>query len=331
MKRIRLLNNVFATVPFALMTALMPAMGIGSAHAADTAVSKDKFYVEHTKVPPSEQKAAAARAKALGLKPGVAGKASAAKPRGAAGLLAVAPLPLPDGPGGTPHYFGPYGNWAYSPLPRGPVALFTVDSGGSGYTAPVVTIDDVYGTGSGATASATVANGVITAIVVVTPGTGYSAPLVTITDATGGGAAATASIGPLGSLTGGIRKFVDGMPGLTPAGANARGQYIPLAVTDTTYPGSDYYEIALVEYTEQMHTDLLPTRLRGYVQLKSATVPGSVTLTNPGDGSPILMPERFDYCPVCRPSSFSGPAIVAKSDKPVRVKFYNLLPKGAGR
>ena len=33
------------------------------------------------------------------------------------------PLPGIEGPGGVPHYFGPYGNWAFSPLPRGPVAV----------------------------------------------------------------------------------------------------------------------------------------------------------------------------------------------------------------
>ncbi len=41
---------------------------------------------------------------------------------------------LPD-PGGVPHYFGPYGNWAFSPLPKGPVATVTVVDGGTGYSA----------------------------------------------------------------------------------------------------------------------------------------------------------------------------------------------------
>ena len=54
-----------------------------------------------------------------------------------------------------------------------------------------------------------------------------------------------------------LRKFVDTLPGLGPTAANNLGQYIPVAVPDTTtYPGSDYYEIALVEYREQMHSDL---------------------------------------------------------------------------
>jgi hypothetical protein len=74
-------------------------------------------------------------------------------------------------------------------------------------------------------------------------------------------------------FSGGIRKFVDTLFGLTEGGANNLGQYIPLAVADTTtYPGSDYYEIAVVEYEEKMHSDLPPTRLRGYVQLETPVI-----------------------------------------------------------
>jgi hypothetical protein len=61
----------------------------------------------------------------------------------------------------------------------------------------------------------------------------------------------------------------DELPGLGPEAANNLGQYIPVAKPDTpTYPGSDYYEIAVVEFEEKMHSDLPPTKLRGYVQLK---------------------------------------------------------------
>ena len=92
--------------------------------------------------------------------------------------------------------------------------------------------------------------------------------------------------------SGGIRKFVDTLPGLGPEGANNLGQYIPVAVPDTTtYPGSDYYEIAVVQYREQMHSDLPPTLLRGYVQLSTSVVPGAqVPLVNT-DGTPILLPD----------------------------------------
>ena len=181
----------------------------------------------------------------------------------------ISAAPVMD-PGGVPHYFGPFPNWANSPMPKGVIANITVDSGGLGYSAtPVVTIEDVYFTGSGATATATVTGGVITAITVTSPGTGYSAPVVIISDATGSGAAATAVLG--GPFTGGIRKFVDSVPLLNAAGANNLGQYIPVAIPDTTtYPGSDYYEIELGEYSEKLHSDLPNTTLRGYRQTNTA-------------------------------------------------------------
>ncbi len=102
------------------------------------------------------------------------------------------------------------------------------------------------------------------------------------------------------AASGGIRKFVDGLPGLGAGAANNLGQYIPVAVPDTTtFPGSDYYIIELGEYTEQLHSDLPPTTLRGYRQA------GGV----------------YNYL---------GPAIVAQKDRPVRILFRNLLPTGAG-
>ena len=234
-------------------------------------------------------------------------------------------------PGGIPHYFGPYGNWAYSPLPTGVVTGITLTDEGGGYSAaPTVTVRDVYGTGTGATATATVdSTGVITGIHLTAGGSGYSAPVVAITDPTGSGATAMATIG--GPLSGGIRKFVDNVALLGPGGANNLGQYLPVAAADTTsYPGSDYYEIALVEYNEKMHSDLPPTRHRGYVQLETAANVGvsrHIALANP-DGTPIRMPNGTQAIAVDR-THFLGPAIVATRDRPVRLKFYNLLPKGS--
>ncbi|MBI3475232.1 MAG: choice-of-anchor D domain-containing protein [Acidobacteria bacterium] len=102
-------------------------------------------------------------------------------------------------------------------------------------------------------------------------------------------------------LGGGIRKFVDTLPGLN--SPNNLGQQIPVAVPDkATFPGSDYYEIGLVQYTERLHSDLPPTTLRGYVQL------------NGGNPNP----------------QYLGPLIVAQRDVPVRIKFVNQLPTGAG-
>ncbi|MBI5576275.1 MAG: hypothetical protein HY896_07920, partial [Deltaproteobacteria bacterium] len=248
-------------------------------------------------------------------------------------------------PGGIPHYFGPYPNWAYSPLPTGPVATVTVTAGGGGYSAATtVDIVDIYGSGSGALALATIdpVTGAITAIAVSNGGTGYTAPVVVITDNAGAGAVAEATIG--GALSGGIRKFVDNVPLLGPAGANNLGQYLPVAVADTaSFPGpnppaADYYEIALVEFMERMHSDLPPTKHRGYVQLETPAnfaVSNHVPMFNP-DNTPILMPDGVTQAIAVDNPHFLGPVIVATGSvpgqpgRPVRLKFYNLLSAGAG-
>ncbi len=110
-----------------------------------------------------------------------------------------------------------------------------------------------------------------------------------------------------------LRKFVDSLPGLGPAGANNLGQYLTVAHPDTiTYPGSDYYEIGLVQYREKMHSDLPPTTLRGYVQLNYGTDAQGVNSLPPA------------------PVHYLGPTILAQQDRPVRIKFTNLLPTGSG-
>ncbi|GFO57178.1 hypothetical protein GMSM_41850 [Geomonas sp. Red276] len=125
---------------------------------------------------------------------------------------------------------------------------------------------------------------------------------------------------PAGGASGtALRKFVDSLPGLGAANKNNLGQYIPVAIPDTTtYPGSDYYEIGLKEYTQQMHSDLpKATRLRGYTQLNS-TDP-TVQNVNQYLG-PLIIARRYDP---------TLPAGVNGNGKPVRIKFRNLLPTGA--
>ena len=102
-----------------------------------------------------------------------------------------------------------------------------------------------------------------------------------------------------------IRKFVDTLPGLGADNANNLGQYLPIAQKVTNpdgspvFAGSDYYEIGLKDYKQQMNSDLPPTTLRGYVDL----APGS-------DDNPHYL----------------GPLIIAKRGVPVRLKFTNQLP-----
>ncbi|RJQ54449.1 MAG: hypothetical protein C4521_06355 [Actinobacteria bacterium] len=108
-----------------------------------------------------------------------------------------------------------------------------------------------------------------------------------------------------------LRKFVDSLPGLGADNKNNLDQYIPVATPDTiTFPGSDYYEIELREYSERMHSDLPATRLRGYVQANNGTGAG---------GENNVAPEAIHYL---------GPIIVAQKDRPVRIKFTNALPTG---
>ena len=130
-----------------------------------------------------------------------------------------------------------------------------------------------------------------------------------------------------------LRKFVDNVAGLSAAGVNNLGQYISVAVPDnTTYPGSDYYEIALVQYREKMHSDLPPTLLRGYVQLSTSVVPGAhVALSNANpDGSTTPITINGSAAFGVDSVHYLGPLIIAQKDRPVRVKFVNALPAGSG-
>ena len=319
--------------------------------AAKKTATRDDQAKYLGKLTPSEREAAAKRARQLGLRPGEAAL-------GAGATVNAAPsLPGVEGPGGVPHYFGPYGNWAYSPLPKGPIAAVTVVDGGAGYSGtPTVTINDAYLPAvdiTPANVTAFVTGGVITGFTINNGGAGYVAPVVTITDSTGTGAIADAVIG--GALTGGILKFVDRLPQLTSAGANLLvtpgrpgGQYIPVAVAEpVTFSGqaADYYEIGLVEFYEKMHTSLPPTKQRGYVQLSTTAVPGlQVPLTHL-DGTPIYYPGTTTQVTAVDYPHYLGPIIVAQGrvlgipnalptdpgyPKPVRIKFYNFLPTGAG-
>ena len=115
-----------------------------------------------------------------------------------------------------------------------------------------------------------------------------------------------------GVLTGGIRKFVDSLPGFglpgcdpsTTCNANNLGNYIPIAVADqTTFPGSDFYQLGVFQYTWQFHSDLpVNTLVRGYRDLSPAS-----------DAK----------------NHYLGPLIVAQRDRPVRVLLVNELPTGS--
>ncbi|MDD1718948.1 MAG: hypothetical protein LUQ25_02710, partial [Methanoregulaceae archaeon] len=209
--------------------------------ARSTNAANPAFTLKGKRVTQAEREAAADRFRAMYEKAVSPGSSTDA-------------VPVMD-PGGVPHYFGPYPNYANSPMPRGRVGNITVLSRGSGYTAPVVRITDVYYTGTGATATATVTGGRITSIRVTNRGTNYTAPRITITDPTGTGASAEAGI--TGPFNGGIRKFINGLPGLTAASKNNIGQYLPVAIPDTTsYPagGTGYASAPTVTISDATGT-----------------------------------------------------------------------------
>jgi FtsP/CotA-like multicopper oxidase with cupredoxin domain len=192
------------------------------------------------------------------------------------------------------------------------ISSVVVDSYGVGYTRPpamfIADTSGRAGTGRGAMAAASINDGTITSIDVTNSGSGYISP-------------------------GGVRKFVDTLPGLTPAGVNNLGQYLPVAQPDTTtFPNTDYYVIAVVQHREKMHSDLPAALLREYVQLSTSVVPGKqVALqTDLLDGSSVAtkMPDGTTQAYAVDDPHYLGPIIVAQKDRAVRIVFYNLLPTG---
>jgi FtsP/CotA-like multicopper oxidase with cupredoxin domain len=146
-----------------------------------------------------------------------------------------------------------------------------------------------------------------------------------------------------------LRKFVDplagaynGLGGLP--GATGLNSGIPLAITAKwvnpagVATTDDYYEIAVVEYTERMHSDLAKeTRLRGYVQIETDAIRNGnlkditgllgsehIAATYP-DGTPIYdLSGRQVY--FVHPPHYLGPVILAAKGTPVRLKVTNYLP-----
>jgi len=157
-----------------------------------------------------------------------------------------------------------------------------------------------------------------------------------------------------------LRKFVDSIGGLGAYGldgpsdlaynnpakaATASTQGIPVAIpvhnwvnplTGVTTP-DDYYELAVVEYVVQMHSDLPKKTIeRGYVQIETAAI-RAASLKDPAgvgsehipgvypDGTPILDASGAQVFFVHSPHPL-GPAVVATTGTAVRYLFRNYLP-----
>jgi FtsP/CotA-like multicopper oxidase with cupredoxin domain len=128
-----------------------------------------------------------------------------------------------------------------------------------------------------------------------------------------------------------IAKFVDDLAPLGCGTTNNLGQCLPVAVPDTvTYPGSDYYEISLIQWQEPMHSDLPNgTPTRGYIQTNVGTpntlagypdaITGCIAGATPSDNTcnSVTPPTK---------GHFLGPIIISQRDRPVRIKFTNALP-----
>jgi FtsP/CotA-like multicopper oxidase with cupredoxin domain len=162
-------------------------------------------------------------------------------------------------------------------------------------------------------------------------------------------------VDPLGGAYNGL----DNLPGMTDLQSG-----IPVAIaekwknlTTNAQTADDYYEIAVVEYTQQMHSDLpKPTRLRGYVQVETPNLVPKVKTWNdstpaglvgqkdvtgligsehiqafyPDGVTPILNSKGEQVYWVHKPH-YLGPVIVVAKGTPVRMKYTNYLPyKKAG-
>ncbi|VVB54878.1 Laccase [uncultured archaeon] len=78
-----------------------------------------------------------------------------------------------------------------------------------------------------------------------------------------------------------------------------------------------------------MHSNLNMTTLRGYVQLSTAKVPGKHIPLKYLNGTNIINATGGQVFAVDNPH-YLGPLVIANKDRPVRIKFTNFLPTGAG-
>jgi FtsP/CotA-like multicopper oxidase with cupredoxin domain len=146
-----------------------------------------------------------------------------------------------------------------------------------------------------------------------------------------------------------LRKFVDKLGGVYNGLENLPGMTdlqsgIPVAITEKwknpltgVQTTDDYYEIAIVDYTQRLHTDLAKaTRLRGYVQIETPGIAaGLKDITGvvgsehiPGtypDGTPIKDTAGNQVYFVHKPH-YLGPVILASRGTAARFKFTNYLP-----
>jgi FtsP/CotA-like multicopper oxidase with cupredoxin domain len=154
-----------------------------------------------------------------------------------------------------------------------------------------------------------------------------------------------------------LRKFIDPLGGaLNYNGLDGTG--IPVAITEKwknpltgAQTTDDYYEIAVVEYTQQMHTDLpKQTRLRGYVQIETPAIAANGANCQNHNGANTACTDitgiiGSEHIPAMYPDGvtpirdlagnqvffvhhphYLAPVILAAKGTPVRIKYTNYLP-----
>jgi len=150
------------------------------------------------------------------------------------------------------------------------------------------------------------------------------------------GAAMRKFVSPLGGVYNGLEALASqtDLQGGIPVALAQHKWFNPFNGVQTA---DDYYEIAVVEYTQQMHADLpKATRLRGYVQIETPAIAAGlkditgvvgsehIAGTYP-DGSPILDSTGKQVYFVHKPH-YLGPTIIVMHGTPVRIKYTNYLP-----
>ena len=218
----------------------------------------------------------------------------------------------------VPHYFGPYPNWANSPLAlpdaqvvingnfttqakaeatvgaNGAITAITVTDGGSGYTQASIVIT---GSGTGATAKANIVKkGAVVDIKVAAGGSGYTAPTVKLLRGGAGAGAAATAYGGVGqvAITGGGSGYTfptvdfdlpDGPNGVQARGhaeMDANGTITAVVIDD---PGSGYSFAPGVAVRNGTVFDPIPLNEGGSLAVVAATLTiSSISIDSPGTG-----------------------------------------------
>jgi hypothetical protein len=203
------------------------------------------------------------------------------------------PTPVPNAGGAEVLFLTGSGATAFASISgSGQIDRINITSGGTGYVAaPKVTITG--GGGTGATATATINNGVVTGINIVNGGSGYSAE-PTITISSGNGASVSATIGGGGSVvtvavvnsgsgyttTPNVTIAAPTLPGGAAATATANVSGGRITSITLTSGGSGYTSAPSVTIDPAPSGGTNATAQTGFSGLSVQTV----TITNPGSG-----------------------------------------------